>query len=115
MALYHVKGFNDDEYARLLQEIKQLSFPVRVRRHTQQYAYHAVDIRATQKTNYVLTDQQITELMDWCATRGYDDHLGVIRHRERWDLSCFRQGLTYLAHYQVQRETPGDETCRGER
>lgn len=98
--IYSVQGLDDTAYAALKADAKHtLSFPVRIRRHTERYAYHHIDIRATAATKHRLTDTQITELLEWCAARNLDTNLHVVAHRHQWDVSCFRDGVNYLAQH----------------
>src|SRR5262245_46821257 len=94
------QGLNDTTYAALKNALKtELAFPVTVRRHTQRYAYHHVDIRPTAATQHRWTETQVEALRDFCARHGLDDRMGVVRHRADWHFCTLQTGMNYLARW----------------
>ena len=101
--MYRVEGFDDAAYTALKATIKtELDFPVTLRRHTQQYAYHHVDIRPTAKTQHRFSETQIDAIRDFCTRHGLNDGLHAIQNKAEWHNCVFWQGFNYIArHTQV--------------
>jgi xylose isomerase len=98
--MWQVEGLNDAAYATLKAAAKtELPFPVTLRRHTQQYAYHHIDIRPTAKTQHRFTDTHVAAIRDFCDRHGLDDGLHAVSNRAGYHPCVFWQGFNYLARH----------------
>jgi hypothetical protein len=100
--VYCLDGLDDAAYAAMKVAVKaELSFPVRLRRHTERYAWHRVDFRPTAQAGNAFTDAEIAELLDFCGRHGLEDSMRCVAARttDKWHPSCFRQGLNYVGQY----------------